>query len=103
MTEERLRIADIALDDRTPVPFSTVASTVQRQPPLRAAVTWHCRAPEPGCVTALVEAATLPGEAVRRAWARAQVLVEALRAKSARGTVEGLSGNTTCPARKASP
>jgi len=58
--------------------------------PRWAAITPHDRAPEPGCVQALVQAATLPGATIGQARATATTLVEALRAKGTQGTVEGL-------------
>ena len=71
-------------------PFSAFAADVQPQQSLRAAITRHYRAPEPACVAALVQAATLPGDTVAHAQALACTLVKALRAKGARGTVESL-------------
>ena len=71
-------------------PFDAFAAGVQPQPPLRAAMTRHYRAPESDCVRALLPAATLPGDLVVHARTTAVSLVEALRRKGARGTVEAL-------------
>ena len=72
------------------LPFDALAAEVQPQSPLRHRITGHYRANEPDCVAALVKAATLPGDTVARAQALATTLVQALRAKGTRGTVEGL-------------
>ncbi len=74
----------------SPSPFAAFAASVQSPTPLRAAITSHYRAPEPSCVAALVAAARLPERVVERAHTTASRLVEALRAKGTRGTVEGL-------------
>ena len=71
-------------------PFGVFLSDVQTQSALRNAITDHYRAPEPDCMTALVAAATLPGQTTEQARQTACRLVEALRAKGTRGTVEGL-------------
>ncbi len=73
-----------------PHPFATFAAQVQPQPALRAAITAATRRPESLCVQALLPAATLPAAAVQQAEVLAAHLVTALRAKGARGTVEGL-------------
>ncbi len=73
-----------------PPPFAGFAETLQPQPPARAAITAATRRAEPLCLPPLIAAATLrPGEAVATQ-ALATRLVTALRAKGARGTVEGL-------------
>ncbi len=72
------------------VPFGTFAACVHPQPPLRAAVTEHYRALEPECVAALLPSARLPADMLVRVRVTATSLVEALRAKGVRGTVEGL-------------
>ncbi len=74
----------------TPPPFAAFASGLDAPTPLRAAITRHTRAPEPACVAALLDAATLPAATVARARATATTLIEALRARGTRGTVEGL-------------
>ncbi len=71
-------------------PFHAFAAGVQPQPPLRAAITSAYRRAEPDCVQALLPGATLPPDTVAHAEALAARLVTALRAKGARGTVEGL-------------
>ncbi len=63
---------------------------LQQQTPLRAAITRHDRAPEPECVAALLDAAALPPGIAAQATATATRLIEALRAKGPRGTVESL-------------
>ena len=71
-------------------PFQDFAAELREQTALRSEITRHCRAPEPACVAALVEAARMaPGQA-ERARVTATSLVEALRAKGTRGGVEGL-------------
>ena len=70
--------------------FAAFAPSVKRQGPLRAAVTAAYRRPEAACVAALLEGATLPAEAAKRAAATARSLVERLRAKPRGGAVEGL-------------
>jgi RHH-type proline utilization regulon transcriptional repressor/proline dehydrogenase/delta 1-pyrroline-5-carboxylate dehydrogenase len=71
-------------------PFAALAAEVQAQSALRTAVTAATLRPEADCVQDLLQAATLPGTAVAPARALARRLVEALRAKGTRGTVEGL-------------
>ncbi len=71
-------------------PFAAFAASVKRQTPLRAAVTAAYRRPEPDCVAALLDAATLPPDEAAAAAATARSLVERLRAKARRGGVEGL-------------
>jgi len=70
--------------------FEPLAADIQAQTPLRAAITRHDRAPEPGRVQALVQAATLPDAVLDQARATATMLVQALPAKGTRGAVEGL-------------
>ena len=70
--------------------FKAFDLDVQPQTALRAAITQHYRAPEPDCVRALLPGAALPAALAARARATAVSLVEALRAKGARGTVEAL-------------
>ncbi len=74
----------------SPAPFAAFAADVRPQGPLRAAITRHYRAPEPDCVRALLPGATLSAELGAHARATAVSLVEALRSKGARGTVEAL-------------
>ena len=76
--------------DVRPHPFAAFTSSIKAQSPLRAAVTAAYRRPEQDCVTSLLDAATLPPEAALEAAATARKLVEALRAKTRRGGVEGL-------------
>ena len=71
-------------------PFAAFAADTLQQTPLRDAITRHYRAPEPGCVAALLVAATMEGDIGRQARQTAAVLVETLRAKGTRGAVEGL-------------
>ncbi len=72
------------------LPFRVFAADIQPQSPLRAEITRQCRAPEPACMAALVRAATLPPRTVEQARTVAIRLIEAVRAKGARGMVEGL-------------
>ena len=71
-------------------PFTAFASDIQPQSALRAAITQHYRAPEPDCVRALLPSAALSADRGAQARATAVSLVEALRAKGTRGTVEAL-------------
>lgn len=71
-------------------PFDAFAQSIQPQGPLRAGITAAYRRAEPECVPPLIEQATLPAPATARAHALAWRLVEALRAKSSAGGVEGL-------------
>ncbi len=73
-----------------PAPFKPFVLDVQPQTTLRAAITQHYRAPEPDCVRALLPGAALSVDLAARARATAVSLVEALRAKGARGAVEAL-------------
>ena len=71
-------------------PFRDFARSVQRQSPLRAQITAAYRRAEPECLPPLIEAATLPPDQAGAAARTARALVEALRAKGTRGTVEAL-------------
>jgi RHH-type proline utilization regulon transcriptional repressor/proline dehydrogenase/delta 1-pyrroline-5-carboxylate dehydrogenase len=71
-------------------PFLDFAQGVQPQSVLRARITDATRRPEPDCLPLLLEAATLPDAQRAAARATALTLVQALRAKGARGGVEGL-------------
>ena len=71
-------------------PFDAFAQSIQPQGPLRAAITSAYRRAETECVPPLIEQAALSAAATGRARALARRLVEALRAKSASGGVEGL-------------
>ncbi len=71
-------------------PFDSFARSLQPQSPLRAAITAAWRRPEPICVPPLLELANLPPAQTARSRALATRLVEALRAKTPPGGVEGL-------------
>ena len=73
-----------------PTPFLDFAQSIQPQSPLRTAITAAYRRPEPECLPPLIEQAGLPPAATERAAALARRLVEALRAKTPSGGVEGL-------------
>ncbi len=73
-----------------PTPFRDFAQSIQPQTPLRAAITAAYRRPEPECLPPLIEQARLPSVATAKAAALARRLVEALRAKTPSGGVEGL-------------
>ncbi len=73
-----------------PGPFEAFVLDGQPQTALRAAITRHYRAPEPDCVRALLPGATLSADLGAQARATAVSLVEALRSKGTRGTVEAL-------------
>jgi RHH-type proline utilization regulon transcriptional repressor/proline dehydrogenase/delta 1-pyrroline-5-carboxylate dehydrogenase len=60
------------------------------QPPLRAAITAACRAPEPDCVAALLARAPMTADEAATTEALARRLVAALRARPAGGAVDGL-------------
>src|SRR3982751_4457793 len=71
-------------------PFEAFAHSLRPQTPLRAAITAAYRRPEPDCVPPLLDLATLTPEATAKARALARQLVQALRAKTPSGGVEGL-------------
>ena len=73
-----------------PAPFASFATGVKAQTPLRDAITAAYRRPEPDCVAALLDPATLPPEGAEAAARIARALVEALRAKASHSGVEGL-------------
>ncbi|MGE0752074.1 MAG: trifunctional transcriptional regulator/proline dehydrogenase/L-glutamate gamma-semialdehyde dehydrogenase [Variibacter sp.] len=78
------------MDPSPPKPFSAFAAGVQRQGPLRAAITAAYRRPEEECVRALLDEATLPPDLAAAVGARARRLVEALRRKGIASGVQGL-------------
>ncbi|MFM0325353.1 trifunctional transcriptional regulator/proline dehydrogenase/L-glutamate gamma-semialdehyde dehydrogenase [Caballeronia glebae] len=71
-------------------PFLDFAQNVQPQSVLRAAITAAYRRPEPECVPFLIGQARLPSNVSAETEKLATKLVEALRAKSSGGGVEGL-------------
>jgi RHH-type transcriptional regulator, proline utilization regulon repressor / proline dehydrogenase / delta 1-pyrroline-5-carboxylate dehydrogenase len=71
-------------------PFHAFAQSIQRQSPLRAAITAAWRRPEPECVPPLIEQARLTPARTQRARALATRLVEKLREMTPSGGVEGL-------------
>jgi RHH-type transcriptional regulator, proline utilization regulon repressor / proline dehydrogenase / delta 1-pyrroline-5-carboxylate dehydrogenase len=71
-------------------PFHDFARSIQPQTPLRDAITAAWRRPETVCVPPLLDQASLPPAQTTRARALATRLVEALRAKTRSGGVEGL-------------
>ena len=71
-------------------PFHAFARSIQPQTPLRNAITAASRRPETVCVPPLLDQASLPPAQTTRARALATRLVEALRAKTPAGGVEGL-------------
>jgi len=77
-------------EESAPHPFLEFAQNVQPQSVLRAAITAAYRRPEPECVPFLIGQARLPVSQAADAYALATHLVEALRAKSTGGGVEGL-------------
>ena len=74
----------------SPAPFADFAPPLADQTELRRRITAATRRPEPECVAALVEEATVPDAMKPRIAATAIALVTALRAKGQRGGVEGL-------------
>src|SRR6267154_1022720 len=72
------------------MPFEAFAQSIQRQSPLRNAITAAWCQPEIACVPPLLDQASLPPPQTARARALATRLVEALRAKTPAGGVEGL-------------
>ena len=70
--------------------FHAFAQSIQRQSPLRDAITTAWRQPEIVCVPPLLDQATLPPPQTARARTLAARLVEALRGKTPAGGVEGL-------------
>ncbi|SAK43801.1 trifunctional transcriptional regulator/proline dehydrogenase/pyrroline-5-carboxylate dehydrogenase [Caballeronia temeraria] len=77
-------------EDGAPHPFLDFAQNVQPQSVLRAAITAAYRRPEPECVPFLIGQARLPSNVSAETEKLATKLVEALRAKSSGGGVEGL-------------
>ncbi|GJH07852.1 MULTISPECIES: trifunctional transcriptional regulator/proline dehydrogenase/L-glutamate gamma-semialdehyde dehydrogenase [Caballeronia] len=77
-------------EDGAPHPFLDFAQNVQPQSVLRAAITAAYRRPEPECVPFLIGQARLPATVAAETEKLATKLVEALRAKSSGGGVEGL-------------
>ncbi|MDR5879526.1 trifunctional transcriptional regulator/proline dehydrogenase/L-glutamate gamma-semialdehyde dehydrogenase [Caballeronia sp. LZ032] len=77
-------------EDGAPHPFLDFAQNVQPQSVLRAAITAAYRRPEPECVPFLIGQARLPANVSADTEKLATKLVEALRAKSSGGGVEGL-------------
>ncbi len=73
-----------------PIPFERFNRDVPASGHLRDAITAAYRRPEPDCVGALLEGATLPVNRAAAAAASARKLVTALRLKTKRGGVEGL-------------
>jgi RHH-type proline utilization regulon transcriptional repressor/proline dehydrogenase/delta 1-pyrroline-5-carboxylate dehydrogenase len=71
-------------------PFHAFAQSIQRQTPLRVAITAACRRPEIECLPPLIEQAKLTPARTARARTLATRLVEALREKAPSGGVEGL-------------
>ncbi len=71
-------------------PFQEFSQSIQRQSPLRAAITAAYRRPEPECLPPLIVAATLPAATMAEATGLARQLVEKLRAKTQGGGIEGL-------------
>ena len=80
---------DAAVPGRA-APFAAFANGVQPQTGLRAAITAAYRRPEPDCVRALMDGATLPAAQAEAAEATARALVTGLRGRSRAGGVEGL-------------
>ncbi|MBE9606646.1 trifunctional transcriptional regulator/proline dehydrogenase/L-glutamate gamma-semialdehyde dehydrogenase [Acetobacteraceae bacterium H6797] len=73
-----------------PAPFAPLAAEIAPLSPLRRRIADACRRPEPDCIAELIDAATLPPDLAAKAEGTARRLVEALRAKPARGGVEEL-------------
>lgn len=71
-------------------PFADFAPPIRPQTPLRAAITAAYRRPEPECLPALLEQATLPEDTREAARATAAALITALRGKHKGTGVEGL-------------
>ncbi|OLP42657.1 trifunctional transcriptional regulator/proline dehydrogenase/L-glutamate gamma-semialdehyde dehydrogenase [Rhizobium oryziradicis] len=70
--------------------FADFAPPIRAQSPLRVAITNAYRLPEPECIQALLEPATLPEDLKRATAATARRLITALRAKHKGTGVEGL-------------
>ncbi len=71
-------------------PFAALSAGIVAETPLRAAITAAYRRPEPECVAALIEGATLKPDQAKRAREIARELVERLRGKTRASGVEGL-------------
>ena len=74
----------------TQPPFAAFAQSLRPQPPLRKRITAATRRPEEECLPPLLHAAAMDAAEKERTRTLATTLVTALRAKGARGTVEGL-------------
>lgn len=86
--------ANVPLTSQNNIPNNTVfadfAPSIRPQTPLRQAITAAYRRPEPECVRALLETATVPDDLKRQTATTARRLIEALRAKHKGSGVEGL-------------
>ncbi|CAP56613.1 bifunctional proline dehydrogenase/L-glutamate gamma-semialdehyde dehydrogenase PutA [Gluconacetobacter diazotrophicus] len=71
-------------------PFATLDAAVPARSALRQAITDQTRAPEPACVAALAQAATLPASLSAEVRDTATRLVGALRRSGTTGLVQGL-------------
>src|SRR5258708_16697474 len=83
--------------------FHAFAQSLQRQSPLRNAITAAWRQPEIACVPPLLDQASLPPPPTARARALATRLVEALRAKTPARGVEGLIHEYALPSQDSHP
>ena len=78
-------------EDRPAEPaFVQFAPPIRAQSRLRRAITAAFRRPEPVCLAALIDEASLPDDLRARISATARDLVLKIRAKGQRGSVEGL-------------
>ena len=87
---DRFERGDVAPARSEARPFLAFARGIQPQSVLRARITNAYRQSEPDCVPLLIAEATLPKSLAETSRGTAKKLVEALRAKSKRGGVEGL-------------
>ncbi|MCF3640460.1 trifunctional transcriptional regulator/proline dehydrogenase/L-glutamate gamma-semialdehyde dehydrogenase [Rhizobium sp. TRM95111] len=71
-------------------PLAALGARAPERPPLRRAITDHYRAPEEGCVAALLPLAAMNEQDARATEALARRLVEGLRANVSHGGVQGL-------------
>ena len=81
-------------------PFAALCAEIVAETPLRAAITAAYRRPEPECVAALIEGATLKPDQAKAGRSRAN-WSSACAARRGRAASRGSSTNIRCRARRA--
>ena len=74
----------------SPSPFSEFSPPIKKPSSLRLRITEECRKPEPDCIAALIDEASIPLQIRDKITATAMALVAEIRAKGQGGGVEGL-------------